>query len=58
MLLIAARLKYDRDENEVHLIKKNTENTGFFERFFKFFNWLVVEVICNIYWVQTFYEGV
>ena len=36
--LIAARLKYDRDENEVHLIKKNTENTGFFERFFKFFN--------------------
>ena len=36
--LIAARLKYDRDENEVHLIKKNKENTGFFERFFKFFN--------------------
>ena len=35
---IAARLKYENDENEVHLIKKTIENTGFFERFFRFFN--------------------
>ena len=35
---IAARLKYENDENEVHLIKKTVENPGFFERFFRFFN--------------------
>ncbi len=34
----AARLKYENDENEVFLIKKNTEKKGFFERFFNFFN--------------------
>lgn len=35
---IAAYLKYENDENEVHLIKKTQENPGFFERFFRFFN--------------------
>ena len=34
----AARLKYENDENEVHLIKKTIGNPGFFERFFRFFN--------------------
>ena len=34
----AARLKYDNDENEVHIIKKKSEKQGFFERFFRFFN--------------------
>ncbi len=34
---MAARLKYENDENEVHLIKKNHGKIGFFERFFKFF---------------------
>ena len=37
-LQTAVRLKYEKDENEVHLIKKTVENLGFFERFFKFFN--------------------
>ena len=36
-LQTAVRLKYEKDENEVHLIKKTVENLGFFERFFKFF---------------------
>ena len=36
--LMAARSKYDHDENEVHLIKKNKGKTGFFEKFFRFFN--------------------
>ena len=34
----AIRLKYIRDENEVHLIKKTVVNQGFFEKFFRFFN--------------------
>ena len=34
----ATRLKYMKDENEVHLIKKTVANQGFFERFFRFFN--------------------
>ena len=34
----AARLKYENDENEVHIIKKISEKGGFFERFFRFFN--------------------
>ncbi len=34
----ATRLKYIRDENEVHLVKKTLTNQGFFERFFRFFN--------------------
>ena len=34
----AARLKYENDENEVHLIKKISKKQGFFEKFFKFFN--------------------
>ena len=34
----AARLKYQNDENEVHIIKKIREKQGFFERFFRFFN--------------------
>ena len=34
---MAARLKYENDENEVHLIKKNYGKIGFFERFFRFF---------------------
>tara|TARA_A100001011_G_scaffold253264_1_gene261543 strand:- start:961 stop:1647 length:687 start_codon:yes stop_codon:yes gene_type:complete len=34
----AAKLKYGNDENEVHLIKKTTINSGFFESFFRFFN--------------------
>ena len=34
----AMRLKYIRDENEVHLIKKTVVNQGFFEKFFRFFN--------------------
>ena len=34
----ATRLKYVKDENEVHLIKKKVGNQGFFERFFRFFN--------------------
>lgn len=34
----AARLKYENDENEVHMIKKIPEKKGFFERFFRFFN--------------------
>ena len=35
---IAARLKYDNDENEVHIIKKTSKKQPFFERFFRFFN--------------------
>ena len=35
---IAARLKYENDENEVHIIKKTSKNPRFFERFFRFFN--------------------
>ena len=35
---IAARLKYEQDENEVHIIKKISQKKGFFERFFGFFN--------------------
>ncbi len=35
---IAARLKYDNDENEVHIIKKTSKKIPFFERFFRFFN--------------------
>ena len=35
---IAARLKYENDENEVHMIKKTSKNLAFFERFFRFFN--------------------
>ena len=35
---IAARLKYENDENEVHIIKKTRKKQGFFERFFRFFN--------------------
>ena len=35
---MAAKLKYENDDNEVHLIKRNKEKLGFFERFFKFFN--------------------
>ena len=35
---IAARLKYDNDDNEVHIIKKTSKKQGFFERFFRFFN--------------------
>ena len=35
---IAARLKYDNDENEVHIIKKISKKQPFFERFFRFFN--------------------
>ena len=35
---IAARLKYDSDENEVHIIKKTSKKQPFFERFFRFFN--------------------
>ena len=35
---IAAKLKYENDENEVHIIKKTPKKLGFFERFFKFFN--------------------
>jgi len=34
----AARLKYENDENAVHIIKKISEKPGFFERFFRFFN--------------------
>ena len=36
--LTAARLKYENDENEVHIIKKISEKHGFFERFFRFFS--------------------
>ncbi len=35
---LAAKLKYENDDNEVHLIKRNKEKLGFFEIFFKFFN--------------------
>ncbi len=35
---IAAKLKYENDENEVHLISKTVEKIGFFESFFKIFN--------------------
>ena len=35
---VAARLKYDNDENEVHIIKKISKKQPFFERFFRFFN--------------------
>ena len=35
---IAARLKYENDENEVHIIKKTPKKHPFFERFFRFFN--------------------
>ena len=35
---IAARLRYENDENEVHIIKKTLKKQGFFERFFRFFN--------------------
>ena len=35
---IAARLKYENDENEVHIIKKNSKKRAFFERFFRFFD--------------------
>ena len=35
---IAARLKYENDENEVHIIKKTPKKQAFFERFFRFFN--------------------
>jgi len=34
---VAARLKYENDQNEVHFIKKRIEKKGFFERFFRFF---------------------
>jgi len=33
----AANFKHENDENEVHFKKKMTTNTGFFERFFRFF---------------------
>ena len=35
---IAARLRYENDENEVHIIEKTSKKHGFFERFFRFFN--------------------
>ena len=35
---MALKLKYENDENEVHLIKKNKEKLGVFERFFRFFS--------------------
>jgi len=35
---IAAKLRYENDENEVHLIEKTLKKQGFFERFFRFFN--------------------
>ena len=35
---MAAKLKFENDENEVHLIKINKEKLGFFERFFRFFS--------------------
>ena len=35
---IAARLKYENDENEVHIIKKTSKKMPFFERFFRFFS--------------------
>ena len=38
LIQTAARLKYENDENEVHMIKKIPEKKGFFERFFRFFN--------------------
>ena len=38
LIQTAARLKYENDENEVHMIKKIPGKKGFFERFFRFFN--------------------